>query len=64
MAFTAIEPAVYRTPRLSGWRVWWHRADGADLFRDGDPIETGVWCATVGEAVEVAAAWQHPDGQR
>lgn len=60
MAYTAIEPAIYRSPGRHGWRVWWHRVDGRDVFRDGDPVDDGVWCETVGEAVEVAGRWQRP----
>jgi hypothetical protein len=59
MAFTAIEPATYRTPRLSGWRLWWHRTDGVDVFRDGDPVEIGTWCATLAEALDSARVWQN-----
>ena len=57
MEFVAIEPANLSTPGLTGWKVWWRRADGKELFRDGNPVEVGVWCPLIDEAVEVAARW-------
>ncbi|MGI5243168.1 hypothetical protein [Dactylosporangium sp. CA-139066] len=58
VTFTAIEPAVYSTPHLTGWRVWYRHAGGVDMFRHGDPIKTGVWCATIAEAIEVVSRYQ------